>query len=193
MKYREKKNITLTVFSITLLFLVWACNNYHPSKGSIHSKLRACVINNEPEKLRQLIESGDNVNAQDYVTLNSILMEAIIQNNEKCINILIENSNLDLDIQNNDGYTALMWTAQYGYWNYARQLLEAGANPDIQDTSGQTALMIATGHGHKEILRLLIAKNADVHLKDNSHETAVEKAQQYDRMWNTELSEMFEN
>lgn len=48
----------------------------------------------------------------------------------------------NIDIQNNNGETALMWACYNCNVDYIQEILEVGANPDIFDNNGITALNI---------------------------------------------------
>jgi len=61
---------------------------------------------------------------------------------------------IDVNAQDDDGQTALMRAAQYGFVRNSALLLQSGARPDIQDRNGCTALMLAcAGAPHDEVLR----------------------------------------
>lgn len=61
------------------------------------------------------------------------------------------------------GSQLLDTAAQYGRWELARQLLEAGARPS---TGGVTALHRAAGAGELETVKALVAAGSDVHAVD---------------------------
>ncbi len=74
---------------------------------------------------------------------------------------------IDVNIQNEDGYTALIWASYKGYIKIVRALIKAGANVNIQDENGKTALTYASNNGDIEIIRELIAAGSDINIKDN--------------------------
>ncbi|MFA6263496.1 MAG: ankyrin repeat domain-containing protein [Candidatus Babeliales bacterium] len=64
----------------------------------------------------------------------------------------------DVNIQNKNGLTALMWAAVRGYAGVVQILLEAGADQDIRDTiphSNRTALDFARARGHQNVVLVL--------------------------------------
>ena len=78
-----------------------------------------------------------------------------ISNNEKLekiIDILLEKG-ANVDIQNNEGDTALIEASYYEHANIVDNLLEKGANVDIRNKQGDTALIIAV---KKVMLKFLI-------------------------------------
>lgn len=67
---------------------------------------------------------------------------------------------VDLNVQDNDGRTALMKAAANNDLNSTFKLLEAGADPAIQNNANQTARDMANERGHANIVRLLDAPAA---------------------------------
>ena len=63
----------------------------------------------------------------------------------------------DLEAQQNEGWTALMYSAQNGHEQVARALLEAGADrsKEVTGYAGWTALKLAERAGHTAICSLL--------------------------------------
>lgn len=97
----------------------------------------------------QLLEAGVTPNNQDREG-NTALHEATSRGgNNDIIQKLLEGENVDLDIQNSEGKTALV-NASRGDQEAAVALLEAGANTDIKDNEGKTALDYA--HGDMELI-----------------------------------------
>ena len=62
----------------------------------------------------------------------------------------------DLNIQTNDGFTALIKASQIRHTKIVRFLLDAGAEVNIQDNNGYTALIWAVQKGYLHIVRLLL-------------------------------------
>ncbi|KAI9288516.1 hypothetical protein BC943DRAFT_372358 [Umbelopsis sp. AD052] len=63
---------------------------------------------------------------------------------------------IDIDRQDEDGTTPLIYAACFGALDVLRALLEAGANPNRQDKIGWSALMWAANNNHEDIVRTLI-------------------------------------
>ena len=85
----------------------------------------------------------------------------------------------NLDIQDEYGYTALMWAAKYGQTAIVDLLIKAGANKNIKDNEGHTALMLAACNNHKDIVGLLIKAGANKNIKDKYGHTALMLAAEY--------------
>lgn len=79
----------------------------------------------------------------------------------------------DLNAQNRQGKTALMYGAKRPNIESTLALLEAGAKIDIADNNKNTALHIAARNGFKRILEVLISYKADVNVQNNDGETPI--------------------
>lgn len=66
----------------------------------------------------------------------------------------------DLDLQDQQGNTALIWAAEVGNLEVARLLLNAGADYQIGNVAGQTALDVAAQHRYTGIVALLETPHA---------------------------------
>lgn len=72
---------------------------------------------------------------------------------------------IDIDSQDEDGTTPLIYAACFGALQVLRALLEAGANANTQDKSGWTALMWATNNNHEDIVKTLVECGATSNAK----------------------------
>lgn len=64
-------------------------------------------------------------------------------------------ANVNLNYQDEYGYTALIWAASYSKPDMVKLLLEAGADKDITDIDKHNALFWANYYGHPEVIKLL--------------------------------------
>jgi len=104
---------------------------------------------------------------------------------------LLLNENIDVNIRNSEGETALMHIVQANC-NYQKEpeyflekqkellqlFLDNGANINAKDDNGKTALMYAIESKNKYISEYLIQQGADVSIKDNMGNTALTYAQE---------------
>ncbi len=67
----------------------------------------------------------------------------------------------DVNEQDSDGWTPLMYAAQKGRLEVAKLLLEKGADPITRRKDGSTAFMDAIGSAQIDTIRLLLDKGAD--------------------------------
>ena len=72
------------------------------------------------------------------------------------------------------GATSLHITAEYGYKEIVKLLIDAGADVHEKDKNGSTPLHDAALNGQKEIAELLIDKGADVNAKNKFGDTPLD-------------------
>uniref|UniRef100_A0A0G4HXG7 Uncharacterized protein n=1 Tax=Chromera velia CCMP2878 TaxID=1169474 RepID=A0A0G4HXG7_9ALVE len=80
---------------------------------------------------------------------------------------------LNLDMQDENGKTALILASANGHTDIVRLLVDAKAYVDMQDRYGKTALILASFHGHTDIVRLLVDAKANVDMQDSYGQTAL--------------------
>uniref|UniRef100_A0A7S3PR11 Uncharacterized protein n=1 Tax=Aplanochytrium stocchinoi TaxID=215587 RepID=A0A7S3PR11_9STRA len=100
------------------------------------------------------------------------LMKATRQGYEDVLDILLL-YNCDIDMRDNNGYSAVMKAAEFGKIGCLQKLTAAGANLDFATRKTKlTALMLAATWGHGEICKELIAEGANYDLRDSSNKKA---------------------
>lgn len=83
---------------------------------------------------------------------------------------------VDVDSQDDNGYTALHWNADMGCTPGDREeivkiLLTHGAAIEARDSMGRTSLFVAASSGSAQIVRALVLAGADVNARSNSGAT----------------------
>ena len=73
----------------------------------------------------------------------------------------------DMNARDRDGNTALADSAQIGWPEGVRQLLEVGASVDLANNRGETPLILATNSHDLPTVRILIAGGADPRITDH--------------------------
>ena len=84
---------------------------------------------------------------------------------------------MDVNAQDERGWTALMYVVDKGYVLLVEPLFQAKADPDLRAPDGATALFMAVAHGHSEIIPKLMKAGADPTIKGPKGKTATELAQ----------------
>jgi ankyrin repeat protein len=77
-----------------------------------------------------------------------------------------------VNLQDSDGWSALMCACQEGHLEVAELLLENGAAVDLQNSKGWSALMLACRAGHYGVVKLLLEHGADINLQSLNWESA---------------------
>ena len=77
---------------------------------------------------------------------NSALIGVSFKGNLEIVKLLVDNK-AKLDIQNNSGSTALMYSAMYKNKDVYNFLIISGANKELKDKKGKTALDYAKENG----------------------------------------------
>ncbi len=123
-----------------------------------------------------------DLNAQDEDGFTA-LMHAIYRGHGTCATLLLSNSSIKVNIQNNGGQTALMLAGMYNRYDIVRRLCTLDTEINMQDhgrfhttpsTGGNTALMYAVREGHTKIVELLLARpNIDINAQDSAGTTAL--------------------
>ena len=73
-----------------------------------------------------------------------------------------------IDLQDENGMSALMFASSQGLFDMAKMLLGKGAQSDLQDNNGMSALMFASSQGLFDMAKMLLGKGAQIDLQDKS-------------------------
>ena len=98
------------------------------------------------------------------------------QNNDIDVATVLVEGGASLDIQDNNGITALMSAADEGNLKIVKLLVEAGANVNVQDNKGFTALIVAILEEQYLVAHYLIESNANLNIAVKSGKTALHAA-----------------
>ena len=100
------------------------------------------------------------------------IIDAAKVGNTKLVEVLLK-ENADVNVQNEDNYTALMVASLNGHTQVAELLLNENADVNIQATNGMTALMLAVANGHTQIVELLLTESVDLNVQNENGLTAL--------------------
>jgi len=128
------------------------------------------------------------VNAQGSTILIELLMlledldKTILDGikKEKDIMIMIEKLleyNIDMDIKNIEGQSALILATQQNNWDLVKMLLNYDVDVNVTDINGNTSVSIAAIRGEKYLVitDLLLSNLAKINIKDKNDKTVIEK------------------
>ncbi|KAF9974845.1 hypothetical protein BGZ73_001660 [Actinomortierella ambigua] len=98
---------------------------------------------------------------------------------------------IDVEAQDEDGTTPLIYAACFGHVEIAFMLLEAGATVDARDKFGWTALVWATNNKHDNMVRLLLEHGASTNAQTKKGHTIVDFLR-HDPNDNTKIVQIFQ-
>ncbi|MDR0893414.1 MAG: ankyrin repeat domain-containing protein [Mediterranea sp.] len=129
-----------------------------------NSLLLYAISDKESLTYRFFIENG-----ADMTLINNegegIIHSAVYSGDVLRLNFLLDNYTLNLDVQANDGATALLVALSLNHYDMAKALIEHGANVNIGDINHLTPLHIAAQEGSIEIVSMLVNNNAIIKAK----------------------------
>jgi len=126
------------------------------------------------EVVRELLDLGASINLVSSLGLTALL-EAIAQDHEEIVGVLLETDRLDLNTINlkDHNRTPLMAAANLGFFSIVARLLEYKVDVNQQDSDGLTALSLAC-LGRSFITVNLLLKNRGINL--NSADRIAERS-----------------
>jgi hypothetical protein len=105
------------------------------------------------------------------------IIEATLNGNTQLVSMLLSNG-ADINLQKNDGWTALMLAARYSNTDSnvetVKLLLDNGADINLQKNDGWTALMLAARYSNIETVKLLLDNGADTFIKNNTNKITID-------------------
>jgi len=150
-----------------------------------NTALMEAIYNYKIDTALALIENRADLNIkQNHFSFGkSALIIATERNLENIVIVLIEKG-AEIDIKDNNGWTALMHAARSGNIDIAKILIAKGAHIEIKEKThasgfmstgeyGKNALMIAAQNGHANIVIALIEKGANLEQKNEDGDTAL--------------------
>jgi ankyrin repeat protein len=130
------------------------------NKASTNEKLFKAVKHGNVDKVRTLIEDGENVNVVGKDGLTPFQM-SITLNNLKIIELLIlANSDINLPFGHTK-MTALHYAVNFNNKPLVQLLVNNGANIRYKDINGNTPFDLAMMHGYTEIIGYLSSLHDD--------------------------------
>jgi len=137
-------------------------------------ELIKALMGNDFNDIKSIIGSA-GINSTDRDN-RSILMNCIIENKIDFIKELLSYEGIDLNIQDNNGYSALHFAVQNGNLDVVSLLLENKADIDVQDNWGNTPLWRSVNNypDNREIINILIKYGANPEIKNNSGISAMQ-------------------
>jgi ankyrin repeat protein len=122
------------------------------------------------------------INTTDIImeNLDNVTLHAARLGNKEVLKELIDKK-VDINIQDDRGYTPLILACYNNHYEAADLLLQAGADVNGYDFGGNTALMGVSFKGYADIAELLINNGADLDLQHGNGGTALMFAAMFGR------------
>jgi uncharacterized protein len=117
------------------------------------------------------------------------LMEAVVRSgNDKLLGLMIDHQ-VDMNIADDDGWTALFLTAALDQQEMMEKLLNplSGVSINLKDDHGCTALHVAAEMDNDTLTKMLIGSGADVNALDDQGESPLHRAAGMGHKANTRL------
>jgi ankyrin repeat protein len=105
--------------------------------------------------LKFLIDRGIDVNSTHHLLKGSTALIAAVQSNQWNMVDYLITANADVNQQDADGITALMYAVIYCSMTLSKKLLLAEAAKELKDNNGNTALDLAVDRQDKVLIKLL--------------------------------------
>ncbi len=141
--------------------------NVNAQTVDLHTPLIIAVNNEDKHLVKYFIEHKADSNSKSSIIGWTALMYAILLESLAIFDELLTAQDIQVDVKNNDGATALIIAASRGQYEMVKRLIAKNANLDISDTNGTTALMFAITNRHTNVARELIDKGANINLRRN--------------------------
>jgi len=166
-----KQNKFIVMIIVLAATLLSACDQNTP--------LMQEVLNDDPQRVRELVAQGDDLNATNRYGWTA-LMHAARLGNADVVSLLLEQG-AQIDAQDKSGWTALMRAAAKGHDAVVKILLDHHAALNLQDEAGYTALHWAAHRGHIIVVKQLLDAGADSSIKNRDGWTPLMVAMQEQR------------
>lgn len=142
---------------------------------TMNEQLFKVVEGKEVDRVRDLLDKGVDINAQDTQGRTAIMI-ATYANDVEMVKVLIAEG-ADVDIQDNMLNNPFLYAGAEGYMEILKLMIAAGADPTITNRYGGVALIPASEHGYVEVVNELMTNTkTDVNHVNNLGWTALLEA-----------------
>jgi ankyrin repeat protein len=104
--------------------------------------------------LKELVRAGADLNLCNQEGLTALMISSRSGTTD-LTETLLTGKGISLDVQTDNGWSALFFAVDKGDVAPAELLLRAGADPHLKDTNGLTVLDVAIACGHRAVYQLL--------------------------------------
>ncbi|KAF2461003.1 proteasome regulatory particle subunit [Lineolata rhizophorae] len=118
---------------------------------------------------------GFEIDAQDGVGWTPLMMAVSLKDADEILDLLLQRG-ADVNMKNNNGQTALHFTASKNNLDAAKKLISGRASARIKDKRGQLALHRAAAVGSVPMIKLLLENKSPLNATDMDGLTALHHA-----------------
>ena len=144
-----------------------------------HTALTYAALYGRKEIIEKLIEVLIKAQVKLKPYLNTTnnegqtpLICAVTRGHEKIVQLLINQTDIDLNACDNNGYTALLLAAKGGKENLKQMLIECNADYTTRSTQNRTSLMRAVIAGDEKAVEILVKAGVNLDARDEDGFTA---------------------
>ncbi len=134
--------------------------------GFLFPPLTKAILENDIETVKLLIANNADVNVRSDVFDETPLMYSSAKVERINITKFLIKNGANVNAQNNDGETPLMYAANGGNISTVMYLLDHKAEVNIKSSVGNTALMYAAQVNNPAVVRYLLENGADVNIQN---------------------------
>ncbi|GMT18884.1 hypothetical protein PFISCL1PPCAC_10181 [Pristionchus fissidentatus] len=139
----------------------------------VHSLIREKRI----EEAKRIIDKDHSLMVKTDESGRTVMHHAAVSGLLPLVELAITGAKLDIDLEDDLGWTALMIASSSGKEDIVRYLLShPTCNVSHSNKNGQTPLHYAASKGHAKVVSLLIENGADINGKDKYGATALHRA-----------------
>jgi ankyrin repeat protein len=146
----------------------------NPNIGDQNGQFPIYVAMNDPELFQLLVSKGADVNIKNG--RYTLLHQAIVNNNQRIVQLLLSQKGVDINGKTDDGETAVHLAVMRRNQMLLQQLLASGADANLTNRSLQSPLIRAVLQDDYLSVKTLLEWGADVNVRDGSNRTALSYA-----------------
>ncbi|KAF8796616.1 Histone-lysine N-methyltransferase EHMT1 like protein [Argiope bruennichi] len=129
--------------------------------------------------VRYLVHTGTEIDVKNENGLTAFHI-ACKNNSKELAKFLYSSGKFDINLQDDGGWTPLVWACEHNYGDLVQWLLENGADPNVRDNEQNTALHWAACSGNSEILEMLLENGCNLSFVNQRGDSALHIAARKD-------------